>query len=1012
MTIHQTIKKEKSDAICLDFDALYKEGIKWIEQYSGDLWTDYNTHDPGITLLEYLCFGITDVGYRCHFPVTDLLFSQEKRQFNLVDNTFFPLDKIMPCAPLTTVDYRRLLLDQLPVEVDNIWVHSLTTAQKSLDGLYQIVLQLNAETTEARTPEQQKKYTEDVIKEVRKIFMAHRNLCEDIDIHSIEVLQREELSLKGTISIGSDVSGEQVLADLVYQMEQLLAPRPKFYSFSELTAAGKTVNEILDGPSTMHGWINKEELKSVRSVFSTTELSDVIRSVSGVQTVEINISINGVNQPSGDIPLEENTFFELDDNILKEGNENLRFFRNEQRIRINVAETKQILLTYKAREHQGFKDRSDIQKPTPVSEKDLSEIAHYYSIQRLFPAVYGIGAYGLPRHANTLRQAQAQQLKGYLAVLETMFAGYLKQLTQLRNLFSTGIPAEFVQPNEETKRGITPKNAEQIEQASYFAQFPFDIPDILPLINTSEIEWDYDELPNIAMELEEENRLLYTNFMQKINQQLVQFTEINEQSLQRRNLFLDHLLARFGETFNSDLLYQMSDATDDNDLFLKKLIEAKCRILQQYGNLSQKRGVGFNYWKQNHLETEEGIWKTSNVSWLKKQICMRLNLPVYDDQSLTDYFPFDQCEPPQSMTSEKVAAMEIKPLSLRYGDDINNYEIILSQLGGNYYELWFREKSKPPILVLSASSKEEAAEKRDEFIEKLAKFKALSNNFYVIEHILLRPQTPKFEKVTFSIPLNEQTEQITFESLGEHDSEQIKRTTRNLVVALYEDKKARDANESQTDTIKYNYTKIPFDGLFFLLIYQNKQPLVASKPLYSEAEADKLIKNLRIYMDNLLENTPQKIDDFIEIKEVGIRGELVKDSFYTNRISIVAPAWGGIGVNQERRGLFKNLVHQLAPAHLHIDFFWLNWEEMKDFEPDYKNWLLAQSEPTDDFNVYQDRLEKTAFQVLKKLIKNNKQDDKQEEKFKSLEKWEETSINEIVATKDIKNAIHQFFNPS
>ena len=47
-----------------DYNFLRREGIKHIEKMGGDLWTDFNTHDPGITLLESLCYAITDLAYR------------------------------------------------------------------------------------------------------------------------------------------------------------------------------------------------------------------------------------------------------------------------------------------------------------------------------------------------------------------------------------------------------------------------------------------------------------------------------------------------------------------------------------------------------------------------------------------------------------------------------------------------------------------------------------------------------------------------------------------------------------------------------------------------------------------------------------------------------------------------------------------------------------------------------------------------------------------------------------
>jgi len=47
-----------------DIYALRDKGIKLIQEYSGTRWTDHNLHDPGITILEQICFAIADVGYQ------------------------------------------------------------------------------------------------------------------------------------------------------------------------------------------------------------------------------------------------------------------------------------------------------------------------------------------------------------------------------------------------------------------------------------------------------------------------------------------------------------------------------------------------------------------------------------------------------------------------------------------------------------------------------------------------------------------------------------------------------------------------------------------------------------------------------------------------------------------------------------------------------------------------------------------------------------------------------------
>ena len=56
-----------------NFNFLRRQGINEIARLAEDTWTDHNSHDPGITMLEQLCFLLTDLGYRLSFPMRDLL---------------------------------------------------------------------------------------------------------------------------------------------------------------------------------------------------------------------------------------------------------------------------------------------------------------------------------------------------------------------------------------------------------------------------------------------------------------------------------------------------------------------------------------------------------------------------------------------------------------------------------------------------------------------------------------------------------------------------------------------------------------------------------------------------------------------------------------------------------------------------------------------------------------------------------------------------------------------------
>ena len=65
----------------MDYAALRAAGIGLLERLAGQQWTDFNAHDPGITILEQLCYAITDLGYRIDYDLRDLLAGGESELY-------------------------------------------------------------------------------------------------------------------------------------------------------------------------------------------------------------------------------------------------------------------------------------------------------------------------------------------------------------------------------------------------------------------------------------------------------------------------------------------------------------------------------------------------------------------------------------------------------------------------------------------------------------------------------------------------------------------------------------------------------------------------------------------------------------------------------------------------------------------------------------------------------------------------------------------------------------------
>ncbi|MCX5952093.1 MAG: hypothetical protein NTZ40_01035 [Cyanobacteria bacterium] len=59
----------------LSYVGLRAEALELLGRLCGDQWSDFNSHDPGITILEQLCFALTELAYRSQWSIEDLIAS-------------------------------------------------------------------------------------------------------------------------------------------------------------------------------------------------------------------------------------------------------------------------------------------------------------------------------------------------------------------------------------------------------------------------------------------------------------------------------------------------------------------------------------------------------------------------------------------------------------------------------------------------------------------------------------------------------------------------------------------------------------------------------------------------------------------------------------------------------------------------------------------------------------------------------------------------------------------------
>jgi hypothetical protein len=125
-----------------DFAYLREEGMKMLRSIAATSWTDHNVHDPGITLLEAMCYAMTEMGLRSGMDMRDLVASDVSGR----KQEFFTAGEILPVSPIAVRDIRKVLIDH-PL-VQNAWVFLLDTDP---GGKYSILLEFEDETLNSST---------------------------------------------------------------------------------------------------------------------------------------------------------------------------------------------------------------------------------------------------------------------------------------------------------------------------------------------------------------------------------------------------------------------------------------------------------------------------------------------------------------------------------------------------------------------------------------------------------------------------------------------------------------------------------------------------------------------------------------------------------------------------------------------------------------------------------------------------------------------------------------------
>lgn len=418
-----------------------------------------------------------------------------------------------------------------------------------------------------------------ILLSAKTVLHGNRNLCEDF--LPLETVCIREVAICADIEVAPGADVEEVYARVLFELENYLDPRVRFYTLKELVDQGIPTHDIFQGPVLSHGFIKTDELKQTRPRVRilVSDIINFIMDIEGVRSVK-NVLLTQYGRDGKPVKSGARWCLSLDAGCkpaLSVLRSKVLFFKGKLPFKPRMDETLDTLRYLRGLASQDKLSGSADDFPLP--EGTFRPLDEYVSIEQEFPMTYGIGRAGLPESASPERKAQAKQLKNYLRFFDQLLANFLAQLAHAKSLFSLDPDlgqtyfGQYLDPTH---------GAEELYRDATLLRQVFQPP----------TPGDPDEVKQVRSLLLESPSM---------------FAE-------RRNRFLDHLLARFSESFNEYVLMQYAyrNATDYEKLDTTTLIKDKLAFLADYPVISSRRGQAFNYL--------EPAWDTENVSGFEKRI--------------------------------------------------------------------------------------------------------------------------------------------------------------------------------------------------------------------------------------------------------------------------------------------------------------------------------------------------------------------------------------------------------
>lgn len=401
----------------LDFEALRARALVQLQRMTGHRWTDHNTHDPGITLLEALCYALTDLGYRAARPVEDWLAEAEA----LSD---LPGPEVaLSTPPVSAADWQALLAAEIGSGHARLETLGENDSNTPILRFYPEAEGGGALSTET-DPDAQAVPLRGLLRPIGQAAPeGMRGLCTDFLPPS--ALGADAIEVHLALELAPETQGQAALdklwRDLRSALRAVIEKPVGRRSRAEALVSGQPVETVLEGPLLPSGLANEgsENAEANPTARKALYASDLVAAVMRAGGVRVVRTIE-----------------------LKRGNEAspwLLPLRPGQSPRLGLLR----LQLFRAGVPLAWEPPLEGETPalpSPLIPPATSAVAakprqrnlgRYHSIRYHLPAVYG-----LFEGDGAERPARVKQLSAYLLFFEQILAGSYAALPQTARWFS------------------------------------------------------------------------------------------------------------------------------------------------------------------------------------------------------------------------------------------------------------------------------------------------------------------------------------------------------------------------------------------------------------------------------------------------------------------------------------------------------------------------------------------------------------------------------------------------